>query len=261
MASKVRLDILLVQRGFAESEKIAQAIIMSGKVIVNGNKIDKPGTQINPDSSIELKKGKEFVGRGAYKLEGALQDFNLTVQDLICADVGASTGGFTEVLLRAGAKKVYSIDVGFGELDYKLRQDPRVVVMERTNARTLVSLPELVHFVSIDVSFISLKLILPVVKNWLVKSASVLCLIKPQFEARQEEVGEGGIVTNSQVQRRVVSEIMDQSLKDGLFLVDLAISKIQGTHGNQEFFLLLSNTSGLTFDKEDKLDKVISVSF
>ncbi len=240
MAKKIRLDNFLVQLGLVDSEKTAQALIMSGKVDVDGVKIDKPGTQVSNQSKVEIRKGKEFVGRGAYKLSGALKDFAIDVSGLICADVGASTGGFTEILLKQGAQKVYAIDVGFGELDYQLRKDSRVIVMERTNARHLKSLPELIAFCCIDVSFISLKLILPVVSSWLAETANLICLIKPQFEAKREEVGEGGIVTDGQVHRRVVEEIMDTAKECGLSLKGLALSQLPGAQGNKEFFIWLS---------------------
>jgi len=240
MPVKERLDNLMVLKGLSETAARAQALIMSGAVMVNGEKIDKPGTLVSSESAIELATRREFVGRGAYKLLGALTDFKINVADKICADVGSSTGGFTEVLLKNGAKKVYAIDVGYGELDWRLRKDSRVVVMERTNARTIEKLPEPIELVTIDVSFISLKVLMPVVHGWLAEAADVLAMVKPQFEASREEVGEGGIVNDKEVHKRVVLEVINESVKHGFSFQAAAPSKLEGTQGNQEYFSWLS---------------------
>ena len=197
MKKKERLDKLLVARGLVTTRAKAQGLIMAGEVLVAGQRVDKPGTAVALNADIELITPLPYVGRGGYKLAGALESFGLDVIGRICADVGACTGGFTDVLLQKGAARVYAIDVGYGQLDWKLRQDARVVVMERTNARYVESLPEAVSFVSIDVSFISLKLILPAVKKWLAPEADIVALIKPQFEAGPEQVGKGGIVRDT----------------------------------------------------------------
>src|SRR5687767_12169286 len=188
---KIRLDVLLVERGLAESRAKAQAMIMAGQVRVAGQVTLKPGTAISADSVLTVDSGPRFVSRGGEKLDAALDAFEIDVTGLICADVGASTGGFTDCLLQRGAAKVYAIDVGKGILHWKLRNDPRVVVMEQMNARFLESLPEKISLATIDASFISLKLLLPVAKNWLTENAQLICLIKPQFEAGKKDVSRG----------------------------------------------------------------------
>jgi 23S rRNA (cytidine1920-2'-O)/16S rRNA (cytidine1409-2'-O)-methyltransferase len=254
--SKKRLDLHLLSLGIAENEKLAKALIMAGKVIVDGVKLDKPGTLVKDTCKVEVLAQKEYVGRGAYKLLGAIKSFQIDINGKVCADVGASTGGFTEVMLRSGASKVYAIDVGFGELDYKLRSDPRVVVLERTNARHLSYLPEKVSFVSIDVSFISLKQILPTVKDWLNSEAEIVCLVKPQFEAEKHEVAEGGLILNPLVQQRVSLEIMNSVEDLGLQLRGFAKSELDGTHGNKEFFLWCSNFGEKTLEADNLINTV-----
>ena len=189
MSTKERLDVLLVERGLIESREQARRLIMAGGVTVNGQRMDKPGVKVAADAELSVKAAPRFVSRGGEKLYAALEAFAVPVDGALCADVGASTGGFTDVLLQRGAAKVYAIDVGYGQIDYRLRQDERVVVMERTNARYVESLPDKVNVVSIDASFISLRLLLPVVKNWLTPQAHVVPLIKPQFEAGRDDVG------------------------------------------------------------------------
>ncbi len=239
-SKKVRLDELVVSTGIAESAKEAAALILAGVVLVDGDRIDKVGTLVPANAVLSLKESKPYVSRGGVKLKGALDEFKLSVAGLVCADVGASTGGFTEVLLQAGAEKVYAIDVGFGELDWKLRKESRVVVMERTNARTLSSLPEKINFVTIDVSFISLKLILPAVHGWLKPQGRVVALIKPQFEAPSELVEDGGLITDPALHEKIVADILDWCSAHGFTVFGRCKSPITGRDGNVEFFVGLS---------------------
>jgi 23S rRNA (cytidine1920-2'-O)/16S rRNA (cytidine1409-2'-O)-methyltransferase len=236
---KERLDTLLVERGLAETRARARAYIMAGEVAVDGQRVDKAGTAVPRDARIELASPMPYVSRGGYKLAGALDVFELSVAGRICADVGACTGGFTDVLLQRGAARVYAIDVGQGQLDWKLRQDERVVVLERTNARYLESLPEPVAFAAIDVSFISLKLILPAVKKWLSETADVVALIKPQFEAGPEAVGKGGIVRDPAVHRAVLTDLLGWAVSEGWTIMGLTRSSIQGADGNVEYLTWL----------------------
>lgn len=237
-----RLDLLLVKRGLAESRQKARALIMAGAVYVNGRRIDKAGTRVPQEASIEIKsKGLPYVSRGGLKLEGALKVFELRVQGLVCVDIGASTGGFTHCLLKHGARKVYAIDVGKAQLHEKLRADPRVIVMEGVNARYLKpeDLPERVDLVTIDVSFISLKKILPAAKSLLCPEGLILALIKPQFEVGPGEVGRKGVVKDHRKHRRVVEEIWAFGEDElGLKALGVAESPLPGPAGNREFFIL-----------------------
>jgi 23S rRNA (cytidine1920-2'-O)/16S rRNA (cytidine1409-2'-O)-methyltransferase len=230
-----RLDVLLVTRKLAQSRAQAQRLIRAGLVRVDGQLVDKPGTQISLDAKTALKARPRFVSRGGEKLEAALAGFELDVSGLAVADVGASTGGFTDCLLQQGACRVYAIDVGYGQLDWQLRNDERVVVMERTNARYLESLPELVDLVTIDVSFISLGLILPAAVQWLRQNGQVVALIKPQFEAGRREVGKGGVVRDSAVHRAVLERVLEMAEELGLGLCGLMVSPLHGPAGNIEF--------------------------
>ncbi len=239
---KERLDKLLVERGLAESREKARALIMAGEVYVDGRRIDKAGTKISPESRIEIRgKGLPFVSRGGLKLSHALQEFCLDVSGLVCADIGASTGGFTDCLLQAGAARVYAIDVGRGQLHQKLRKDPRVIVMEGINARYLrpEDLPELVDLVTIDVSFISLTKILPAAKNILKSKGYIVALIKPQFEVGPRQVGKGGVVKDPRLHEEVKYKIKGFALKEGFEILGLCESPILGPAGNKEFFILL----------------------
>lgn len=236
---KERLDVLLVERGLVETRARARAHIMAGEVTVDSRRIDKAGTAVPRDAQIELKTPMPYVGRGGYKLAGALDLFGVPVQGRICADVGACTGGFTDVLLQRGAARVYAIDVGQGQLDWKLRQDERVVVMERTNARYLETLAEAVELVVVDVSFISLKLILPAARQWLAPAADVVALIKPQFEAGPESVGKGGVIRDPAVHRSVLADLLGWSVADGWSVMGLTPSSIQGADGNVEYLVWL----------------------
>jgi 23S rRNA (cytidine1920-2'-O)/16S rRNA (cytidine1409-2'-O)-methyltransferase len=236
---KERLDVLLVERGLAETRAKARAYIMAGEVIIDGKRVDKAGTAVPRDARIELAAPMPYVSRGGYKLAGALDAFGVSVAGRICADVGACTGGFTDVLLQRGAARVYAIDVGQGQLDWKLRQDERVIVLERTNARYLESLAEPIDLVVIDVSFISLKLILPAVKGWLDDTGEVVALIKPQFEAGPESVGKGGIVRDPAVRRAVLSDLLSWTIAEGWAAAGLTRSSIQGADGNVEYLVWL----------------------
>lgn len=236
---KERLDVLLVERGLMPSRARAQASIMAGEVRVNGERVDKAGTPVPRDATIEVAAPMPYVGRGGFKLAGALDTFGVAVANRVCADVGACTGGFTDVLLQRGAARVYAIDVGQGQLDWKLRQDQRVVVMERTNARYLESLPEPVSLVVIDVSFISLRLILPAVARWVDPAADVVALIKPQFEAGPESVGKGGIVRDMAVRRQVLEEVLGWAESNGWGVAGLVRSSLVGADGNVEYLVWL----------------------
>jgi 23S rRNA (cytidine1920-2'-O)/16S rRNA (cytidine1409-2'-O)-methyltransferase len=214
-------------------------MIMAREVRVNGEVVDKAGTAVGTDDLIEVTNPLPFASRGGYKLAGALADFGVDVSGRTCADVGACTGGFTDVLLQNGADKVYAIDVGYGQLDWQLRQDARVVVLERTNARYLESLPEPVTFVCIDVSFISLKLILPVVQKWLSEAADVVALIKPQFEAGKGQVGKGGVVRDVEVRQQVLEDVLNWAETHDWTRHGLIESPIQGADGNVEYLVWL----------------------
>ena len=236
---KERLDVLLVERGLVETRARARAYIMAGEVTVDGARVDKAGTQISRSAQIVLIAPMPYASRGGYKLAGALDQFGLDVTGQVAADVGACTGGFTDVLLQRGAARVYAIDVGQGQLVWKLRQDERVVVMERTNARYLDALPESVNLAVIDVSFISLKLILPAVRKWLAAEGQVVALIKPLFEAGPESVGKGGIVRDAAVHRAVLEDVLGWVGDQGWRVGGLIQSPIQGTDGNVEFLVWL----------------------
>jgi 23S rRNA (cytidine1920-2'-O)/16S rRNA (cytidine1409-2'-O)-methyltransferase len=236
---KERIDRLLLERGLVETRSKSQAIIMAGEVLVEGEPVTKAGQRVPVDAHIEIVAPAPYVSRGGYKLSDALDRFKIDVSGLVCADVGACTGGFTDVLLQRGASRVYAIDVGYGQLDWNLRNDSRVVVMERTNVRHLDSLTEQVSFIAIDVSFISLKLVLPTVSTWLDKQGEIVSLIKPQFEAGREKVGKGGIVRDPEVHRHVLLDILNWSKERDLVPYDLIRSPITGSGGNVEFLLHL----------------------
>lgn len=239
MADKQRLDLLMVETGLAESREKARAMIMAGEVLVGGKQIDKPGTRIPVEAEITVKAKPRFVSRGGEKLAGALEAFPIAVGGRICADVGASTGGFTDCLLQNDAAKVYALDVGYGQIAYTLRTDPRVVVKERTNVRYVERLPEPVSLVVMDASFISLRLLLPVIKNWLTPTADVIPLIKPQFEAGQQDVGKGGVVRDSKVHARVLEEVLAFAQGEGFRVRGLIKSPLKGPAGNVEFLAWL----------------------
>ncbi len=237
MAAKKRLDILLVERALAPSRSKAAAMIMAAEVRVNENVVDKPGTMVRGDATVTLKRKPRFVGRGGLKLEAALDAFAIDPTGATCADVGASTGGFTDCLLQRGAARVFAIDVGSGIIDYRLRHDPRVSLLENTNARYLTSLESRPALVAIDVSFISLRLILPAVIRWLPPVADVIALVKPQFEAGRAEIGKGGIVRDRKVHRRVLVDVTASAQSLGFKAADVIRSPITGAKGNEEYLV------------------------
>lgn len=240
---KERLDILLVEKGLAQSRQRAQAIIMAGRVLVDDIPVDKPGTKIFYDSDIRIKGDDDcpFVSRGGLKINHAIDEFDINVEGLVCMDVGASTGGFTDCLIQRGAKKVFAVDVGYGQLAWKLRQDPRVVSIERTNIRhmTFETINEYVDLAVIDTSFISLRIVLPAVLKFLKKHAIILALIKPQFEVGRGNVGKGGVVRDSALHDEVVSDLSSFFCETGLDVKGIASSPILGPKGNKEFLILL----------------------
>lgn len=241
---KIRLDQLLVDQSLAESRERAKTTIMSGLVFVNGQRVDKPGTPIAPDASVEVRgEALPFVSRGGWKLDKALRVFPVDPAGKRCIDCGASTGGFTDVLLQHGAEKVYAVDVGYGQLAWKLRTDERVVNLERTNLRyvTEEQIPELLDLAVMDVSFISIRLVLPAVKALLKSGADMICLIKPQFEAGREEVGKKGVVRDEKVHREVVRGILDFAAEIGFQALGLDYSPIKGPEGNIEYICHLKN--------------------
>ena len=237
MKIKKRLDVLLVEQGYADNRTKAQAIIMSGQVYVEGQKADKPGTSFEESVSIEVRGAAcPYVSRGGLKLEKALRDFGVDPTGFVCSDSGASTGGFTDCLLQQGAKKVFAIDVGYGQLDWKIRSDPRVVVMERTNVRyvTPEQLGEPLDLSVIDVSFISLKIVLPVIKTFLkLECGQVLCLIKPQFEAGKEKVGKKGVVRDPETHKQVLDDFVELTKQTGFTILGLTYSPVKGPEGNK----------------------------
>ena len=241
---KVRLDQLVFALGYTESRERAKTTIMSGLVFVNGQRADKPGTPVAPDAKIEVRgEAIPFVSRGGFKLDKALKVFPIDPSGKTCIDCGASTGGFTDVLLQHGAAKVYAVDVGYGQLAWKLRNDPRVVNLERTNLRyvTAEQIPELLELAVMDVSFISIKLVLPAVKALLTPGADLVCLIKPQFEAGREEVGKKGVVRDSGVHCQVIRSILDFAPQIGLSVMGLDYSPIKGPEGNIEYICHMKN--------------------
>ena len=255
---KIRLDLLLVERGLAESRAKAQAMIMAGQVRVADQVTLKPATAISTDSVLTVDSGPRFVSRGGEKLDAALQAFGISVNGLVCADVGSSTGGFTDCLLQRGALKVYAMDVGKGILHWKLRNDPRVVVMEQTNARFVETLPEQIALATVDASFISLKILLPVVRRWLGFSplssldegkmkderTGIVALIKPQFEAGKKDVSRGdGVIRDPEIHRQVLMDVLGFAQREGFAIRSLIKSPLLGPKGNIEFLVWLSPAS------------------
>ena len=245
MAKKTRLDVLLVERGLMESRQKAQTTIMSGLVFVKGQRVDKPGTAVDNEAEIEIRGNVlKYVSRGGLKLEKAMATFPVQLNGAICADIGASTGGFTDCMLQNGASKVYAVDVGYGQLAWKLREDPRVVCMERTNARYLTheEVPDELDFASVDVSFISLKLILPALCGLLKESGHVACLVKPQFEAGKEKVGKKGVVRDPAVHLEVLENFLIHAKESGFTVLGITYSPIRGPEGNIEYLGYLEKT-------------------
>lgn len=263
---KKRLDVLLFEKGMVPSRERAKAIIMSGIVYVNNQKADKAGMSIPEDAEIEIRgKTNSFVSRGGLKIEKALTYFQIDPKDLCAMDIGASTGGFTDCLLTRGARKVYSIDVGYGQLAWKLRQDPRVVCMERTNIRKVTPdmLDDVPEFAVIDVSFISLKLVLPVVAQLLNEHGRIACLIKPQFEAGKGKVGKKGVVREPEIHLDVLNAFIENAHEAGFHVYNLTFSPIKGPEGNIEFLGYIGkdgedadiDTAALVAEAHGELDK------
>ena len=253
MKIKKRLDVLLVEQMYADTRSKAQAIIMAGQVYVNGQKADKPGTSYEETVQIEVRGVTcPYVSRGGLKLEKALRDFGVKPDGFVCSDSGASTGGFTDCLLQQGARKVFAIDVGYGQLDWKIRSDERVVVMERTNIRyvTPEDLGEPLDLSVIDVSFISLKIVLPAIKALLKPTGQVLCLIKPQFEAGKEKVGKKGVVREPEIHKEVLDAFVETVTELGFTILGLTFSPVKGPEGNIEFLghLTLEDKPGIIPD-------------
>jgi 23S rRNA (cytidine1920-2'-O)/16S rRNA (cytidine1409-2'-O)-methyltransferase len=242
MKKKERLDSFLSTRGMADSTSAAQRLVMAGQVRVNGQVVLQPGAMVSNTAEITVESGPRFVSRGGEKLQAALGAFSIPVTGRICVDVGASTGGFTDCLLQNGAARVYAIDVGKGILDWKLRQDLRVIAMEGTNARSVAGLPESPSLVTIDVSFISLKVLLPIVRDWLDlnTTSDIIPLVKPQFEARREQAGRGkGVIRDEAVHRQVLQEILHFAHAEGFNVLGLIRSPLSGPKGNMEFLTWL----------------------
>lgn len=244
---KKRLDVLLVERGLQESRQRAQAAIMSGEVFVAGQRVDKPGTAVAEDAEVEVRGAAlAYVSRGGLKLEKAMATFPIDLTGAVCADIGASTGGFTDCMLQNGAARVYAVDVGYGQLAWKLRSDPRVVCLERTNARYLTSeqIPEPLDFASIDVSFISLKLIFPALHGLLKENGHLACLIKPQFEAGREKVGKKGVVRDPKVHLEVLEHFLEHAKESNFTVLGITYSPIRGPEGNIEYLGYLEKSDG-----------------
>ncbi len=245
LAEKLRLDTAVFEQGHAESREKAKALIMAGQVYVNGQKALKSGMFLKPEDSLEVRGSKmPYVSRGGYKLQKALDTFIFDLQDAVCMDIGASTGGFTDCMLQRGAKKVYSIDVGYGQLAWKLRTDERVVNLERTNFRYLdkQTVSEEIDFASVDVSFISLKIILPVLREFLKENGKSVCLIKPQFEAGREKIGKKGVVRDISTHIEVIQTITDFTFENGFNILGLTYSPIKGPEGNIEYLMLIEKS-------------------
>lgn len=263
---KERLDVLLVKGGFAESREKAKAIIMSGNVFVNNNREDKAGQTFDEKAIIEVRGNTlKYVSRGGLKLEKAMANFEVSIDGKICMDVGASTGGFTDCMLQNGAVKVYSIDVGHGQLAWKLRQDERVVCMEKTNIRYVTNedIPDLIDFSSIDVSFISLTKVLGPVRNLLADNGQVVCLIKPQFEAGREKVGKKGVVRDKKVHIEVIEMVVEFAKSIGFNVLNLDFSPIKGPEGNIEYLLHIEkgeNADTINKTDLDLINKIVEKS-
>ena len=247
MSSKKRLDVAMVERGLAESRQKAQAVIMAGQVFVDGQRVDKAGAPVTEARAIEVRgRALPYVSRGGLKLEKAMQLWPIALNGAVCADIGASTGGFTDCMLQNGAQKVYAVDVGYNQLDYRLRTHPQVVCMERTNARYLTQeqIPDLLDFFSVDVSFISLNLILPALRPLMKETGEGVCLVKPQVEAGKEKVGKKGVVRDPEVHLEVLEHFLEHAAHAGFFVKDITFSPIRGPEGNIEYLGYLSVRQG-----------------
>lgn len=260
---KERLDVLLVNKGIITSRERAKSCIMAGEVFVNGQRVDKAGEKVSVDSQIEYRGEKlKYVSRGGLKLEKAMKVYPITLEEKVCMDIGASTGGFTDCMLQNGAKKVFSIDVGYGQFAWKLRVDPRVVCMERTNIRyvTLDDTKELCNFASIDVSFISLTKVIPAAINLLDEHGEIMALIKPQFEAGKDKVGKKGVVREASTHKEVIEKVVNFAKENKLDILGLDYSPIKGPEGNIEYLIYLKKTNKeINFDVT-KIDDVVNAS-
>lgn len=256
MPKKIRLDVALLEAGLAADEREAKGLILSGKVKLNGQLCDKPGTMVLPDAEITTLEQKKYVSRGGLKLEAALAEFEINPSNKICADAGCSTGGFTEVLLKFGAKKIFAIDTAYGELDWNLRESPNVEVMERCNVLELSKLPELVDLLTVDLSLLSSKLILPVIKNWLKETGEIVFLLKPQYELDSDKVPEGGIIKDTEIHKKVLLDFLEISAKNSLFPFNIIKSPIKGGQGNTEFLIGIKKQA-VQFDAEKLIEQVL----
>lgn len=263
MSNKIRLDVAVFEKGFAPSREKAKAIIMAGQVYVNNQKVDKAGTEIKCDDIVEVRGNTlKYVSRGGLKLEKAMQCFPISLDGKICMDIGASTGGFTDCMLMNGAVKVYSIDVGYGQLAWKLRCDERVVNLERTNFRyvTEEQVKEKIDFASVDVSFISLRLILPNLFKLLKDDGQAVCLIKPQFEAGKEKVGKKGVVRDMSVHQEVVENVIGMAVENGFSVKGLEFSPVKGPEGNIEYLIYLVKDGMSKVDDEINAQEIVNRS-
>ena len=262
MAEKQRLDAAVFEAGYAESREKAKALIMAGLVYVNNQKSDKPGTAVKPDDVIEFRgAAPKYVSRGGLKLEKAVENFGFSLKGAVCADIGASTGGFTDCMLQNGAVKVYAIDVGYGQLAWKLRTDERVVNLERTNFRYVTEneIPDKLDFCSVDVSFISLALIIPVMKTIMKMGAQAVCLIKPQFEAGREKVGKKGVVRDQSVHLEVIEKVIKIATDNAFKVLNLDYSPIKGPEGNIEYLIHIVNSD--VGQKEKNINPKLTVEY
>ena len=260
MTEKQRLDAAVFERGFSESREKARALIMAGVVYLNNQKADKPGAPVKPDDTIEVRgETLRYVSRGGLKLEKAIKTFGLSLDGMVCADIGASTGGFTDCMLQNGAAKVYAVDVGYGQLAWKLRCDDRVVNLERTNFRyvTAEQIPEPLDFASVDVSFISLRLILPALAPLLKADGRAVCLIKPQFEAGRDKVGKKGVVREQEVHMDVARTVTAFMLESGFSVLGLDYSPVKGPQGNIEYLAYLQKEPDAAYRCEHTLEEVV----
>ena len=248
MSEKTRIDVLMFEKGLAESREKAKSLIMAGQVYIDEQKVDKPGTNVPNDSNIIVRQGAKYVSRGGLKLEKSMAKFDITLEGKVCMDIGASTGGFTDCMLQNGAKKVYSVDVGYGQLAWKLRCDERVCNLERTNIRHLDNslITDEIEFISIDVSFISLKLVLPKVNELLKETGDCVALIKPQFEAGKDKVGKKGVVRDISIHKEVIENVFAFTRELGFKITELDYSPIKGPEGNIEYLMHIKKIS----DKE-----------
>ena len=263
MQKKTRLDVAVFEQGYAPSREKAKAIIMAGIVYVNNQKVDKAGFELKEGDVLEVRgKTLQYVSRGGLKLEKAMQEFPITLEGKICMDVGASTGGFTDCMLQNGAVKVYSVDVGYGQLAWKLRTDERVVNLERTNFRyaTREQIPDDVDFASVDVSFISLKHILPNLNTLLATDGQAVCLIKPQFEAGKEKVGKKGVVRDLNVHLEVVENVINLALENGFSVMGLQFSPIKGPEGNIEYLIYLNKSQEPVVSDDVNAKELVNMS-